>query len=138
MADDFIRVGDHFVIPGNELVWKFGPSGGPGGQHANRAHTRAELRWVVSTASGPNDWQRETLIDKLGDPVLVVVDEQRSQLRNRDTARDRLAARIAAALHRDRPRMPTRPSRRSQRKRVDGKRQRGEVKRQRGRPNSDD
>ena len=138
MADDGIGVGSHFLIPEYELIWKFGPSGGPGGQHANRAHTRAELRWMISTASGPSDWQRSTLIEKLGDPVVVVVDEQRSQLRNRDTARDRLSARVAAALHRDRPRTPTRPSRRSQRKRVEGKRQRGEVKRQRRRPTGDD
>lgn len=133
-----MHVPGKFLIPEHELSWKFGPSGGPGGQHANRAHTRVELRWVVATASGPSDAERSRLLEVLGDPVVVVVDEQRSQIRNRDTARERLVDRITKALHRDRPRRATRPTRGSQRRRVESKRQRSQVKRQRRRPTGDD
>ena len=135
---DGISVGAHFVIPENELQWKFGPSGGPGGQHANRAHTRAELRWLVEESLVPSETQRRGIVEKLGKTVLVVVDEERSQTRNRDIARERLAARVTAALHVERPRRATNPTRGSQRRRVDGKRRRGEVKRQRRTPRTDD
>jgi len=135
---DGVSVGNHFVIPEAELQWKFGPSGGPGGQHANRAHTRAELRWEADSSTILADTQRSRIVAKLGETVLVVVDEERSQIRNREIARDRLAARVGAALFVERQRRATKPTRGSQRRRVEGKRRRSEVKRQRRRPQKDD
>jgi len=138
MTTDGIQITGTFLIPEHELAWKFGPSGGPGGQHANRAHTRVELRWVIAASSGPSDRQRSRLTNMLGDPVLVVVDDERSQIRNRDIARERLAKRVGEALHEDRKRTPTRPTLGSRRRRVDDKRRRSRLKQGRTRPTRDD
>ncbi len=133
MADDLpIRTG--LTIPSAELGERFMPSGGPGGQHANRSSTRVELRFNVAESAALTEAQRARLIDRLGEDVRVVVDEERSQLRNRDLARERLAGRIRNALVVEAPRRATRPTRGSKRRRLDAKRQRSELKQQRRRP----
>lgn len=133
MPDDLI-VREGLVIPDAELSERFMPSGGPGGQHANRASTRVELRFDVASSSALSRSQRERIIERLGGEVRVVVDEERSQLRNRDIARDRLAARLRAALTREAPRRPTRPSRGAKERRIKEKKRRSELKAQRRRP----
>lgn len=125
-------------IPLGELEVSFGPSGGPGGQHANRSATRVELRFDVAASAAFSEAQRERVIARLGTEVRVVADDERSQLRNRALAEQRLAERLRAALHVDRPRRPTRPTKASQRRRVDAKQRRSDVKRGRRRPTSDD
>lgn len=125
-------------IPLGELEVSFGPSGGPGGQHANRSATRVELRFDVAASAAFSEAQRERVIARLGTEVRVVADDERSQLRNRALAEQRLAERLRAALHVDRPRRPTRPTKASQRRRVDAKQRRSDVKRGRRRPASDD
>ena len=126
-----MRVTRGLVIPERELEVRTGPSGGPGGQHANRAHTRVEVRFDVegSTALGPR--QRARLLDRLGPVVRVVADDERSQARNRALARERLAARLAAALRVQRTRRPTAPSRAAVQRRLDDKRRQAERKRSR-------
>ena len=131
-----IRAG--LTIPDAELDVRFTPSGGPGGQHANRSNTRVELVWDVAASGALDDRTRARLIERLGETVRIVVDDERSQLRNRELANQRLRARILSALHREKPRRKTRPSRSSQRKRVEGKRRRSRVKEQRRRPGMDD
>ena len=137
MEDDLI-VTRSVRIPRAELDVTFSASGGPGGQHANRSNTRVELRFDVasSTAFGPG--QRQRVIDRLGPEIRVVADDERSQLRNRALAERRLVERLQAALHVERPRRPTKPSRASQQRRVAAKQRRGEVKRGRTRPTRDD
>ncbi|MCZ7630555.1 MAG: hypothetical protein M5U19_16630 [Microthrixaceae bacterium] len=93
MADE-LEVRPGLVIPAVELTERFTPSGGPGGQHANRASTRVELSFDVTASAVLSDAQRGRLIDRIGEVVRVVVDEERSQARNRDIARRRLAGRI--------------------------------------------
>src|SRR5437763_16334358 len=135
MADDeVLRVTRSCIIPLRELEWHFTASGGPGGQHANTANTKVELRFdiLASEALGPR--QRARLLERLGPVVRVVVSDERSQLRNRDLALQRLRQRLADALHVDAPRRPTRPTRASKTKRVDNKRHRGEIKRLRRGP----
>lgn len=135
MADD-LRVG-RFSIPEGELQWRFGPSGGPGGQHANRAHTRAELRFDLAATDvfPPQVRSRIEKSLKLDDGVVVVVvDESRSQWRNRQTARRRLAERLQEAMVPPTPRRPTKPTRASRQRRLDDKRARSEKKRLRRRP----
>ena len=124
-----LRVTRTCSIPLGELRWQFTGSGGPGGQHANTANTKVELRFDVlaSDALGPR--QRARLLDRLGPVVRVVVSDQRSQARNRELALHRLKERVAEALHVDAPRRPTRPSLVSKAKRVEDKRHRGEIKR---------
>src|SRR5918995_2141820 len=79
-------------IPLAEVEIRTGPSGGPGGQHANRAHTRVEVRFDVAASPTLGPRQRQRLLDRLGPVVRVVTDEHRSQSRNRSLALERLGA----------------------------------------------
>ena len=133
MPDD-LRVSSGLTIPGSELTERFMPSGGPGGQHANRANTRVELRFDVSASSTLTDSQRSRITELLGDDVRVVVDDERSQHRNRDIARERLAGRLRNALRRETRRRPTKPSRGARERRLRDKKRRSEIKAQRRRP----
>jgi ribosome-associated protein len=133
-AEDVVRVTGSVAIPVTELEWRFGPSGGPGGQHANRAHTRAEVRFDVVASGALSEAQRERLRQKLGDVVVVSADDERSQLRNRRLALDRLRVRLAAALRVEPPRRPTRPSKGSVQRRLDAKRRQSQRKQDRRRP----
>ncbi len=137
MNDDLV-VTRSVRIPRHELRESFSASGGPGGQHANKAATRVELRLDLehSAAFGPG--QRQRVMERLGAEVRVVVDDERSQLRNRQLAEERLVARLQSALHVEATRRPTRPTKGSKRRRLDEKSRRGEVKRQRRRPRPDD
>ena len=72
--DDALRVTASVLIPAHELSWTFGPSGGPGGQHANRAHTRAEVRFDVEASSSLSQYQRQRILTRLGAVVIVSAD----------------------------------------------------------------
>jgi ribosome-associated protein len=133
-GDDRLVVTDAVRIPRHELRVVFSTSGGPGGQHANKAATRAELTFDVETSSAFTDAQRDRVRSRLGSIVRVVVDDERSQLRNRALAEERLVARLRQALHVPRPRRATRPTIGSQRRRLDAKQRRGELKRGRRPP----
>lgn len=125
-------------IPRSELQVSFTASGGPGGQHANRSNTRVDLRFDVESSAAFSEAQRARVIERLGPEVRVVADDERSQSRNRALAEERLVARLQSALRVERPRRATRPTKGSQRRRMDAKSKRGEVKRQRRRPTRDD
>jgi len=129
-----LRVSRTCRIPLDELEWRFTGSGGPGGQHANTANTRAEVRFDIEGSPSLGPRQRARLLERLGPKVRVVASDERSQLRNRELALDRLRSRLAEALRVDRERRPTSPTAAARRRRVDSKRKRGEVKRMRRRP----
>ncbi|MGI9578627.1 MAG: alternative ribosome rescue aminoacyl-tRNA hydrolase ArfB [Microthrixaceae bacterium] len=133
MPED-LRVSGGLTIPGAELSERFMPSGGPGGQHANRSNTRVELRFDAAASTALSDYQRSRIIELLGDDVRVVVDDERSQHRNRDIARDRLAGRLRNALTRETKRRPTKPSRGAKERRLKEKKRRSEIKAQRRPP----
>ena len=136
-AEDGLRVTASVVIAVSELEWRFGPSGGPGGQHANRAHTRAEVRFDIETSPSLTEGQRNRLMKKLGSAVVVSADDERSQLRNRRLALDRLRLRLADALVVEKSRRPTRPGRGAVERRLDAKRRQASRKQDR-RPNFED
>lgn len=138
MAAEDLPVRGRLVLPAAELEERFTTSGGPGGQHANTSHTRVELRFDIAASEVLTDHQRRVLIDRFGTEIRVVADDERSQRRNRDLARQRLAARLSSALEPVRPRRPTRPTRGSQQRRLDTKRRRAATKRDRKRPGADD
>ncbi len=138
MSDDRLVVTDSVRIPRHELTVTFSASGGPGGQHANKAATRAEIVFDVAASSAFTESQRERVVARLGPTVRVVADDERSQLRNRTLAEDRLTQKLRGALHVARPRRATKPTRGSQRRRVEAKKQRGETKRYRRPPSSED
>lgn len=123
-----------FTIPTSELAWRFGPSGGPGGQHANTANTKAVVSWNIAESEALTEPQRDRLISRLGTIITVAAEDTRSQARNRDLAVDRLTEKVRAGLQVQRNRRPTKPSKGAKRRRLDAKRQRSETKKQRQRP----
>jgi ribosome-associated protein len=125
-------------LPLSEITWRATTSGGPGGQHANRTLSRVEVEFDVGASSVLGPRQRQRLLDRIGPVVRASAGESRSQARNRQLALERLASRVADALRVETPRRPTRPTKSSQVRRVEGKRRRAEVKRGRRRPGDDD
>ncbi len=136
--DDRLVITDSVRVPRHELDVRFSPSGGPGGQHANKAATRAELTFDVESSSAFTDAQRERVVRRVGPVVRIVADDERSQLRNRTLAEQRLAEKLRSALHVPVRRRATKPTRGSQRRRVEAKKQRGQTKRFRRPPSADD
>ncbi len=132
-----LRISPTCVIDLDELEWRFGPSGGPGGQHANKANTRAEIRFDVAGSASLSASQRAQVIERLGSVVTVIVDDTRSQARNRSLAVDRFKAQLAAALVRPKTRRATKPSKASTQRRLDDKKRRSDTKRDRSRPPAD-
>ena len=129
-----LRVSAGVTIPESELSWRFSRSSGPGGQGVNTADSRVELVWDAAGSAALSPVQRERLITRLGgrlvDGILTIAaSEHRAQLRNRDAARERLAALVADALRPPAPpRRPTKPSRGSKERRLKEKQRRTEVK----------
>lgn len=133
-GDGVLVVNRNLRIPLGELEWRFDPSSGPGGQHANRSSTRAEVRFDVAASPSLGPRQRQRLMERLGPEVRVAAGEERSQTRNRQLALDRLRSTLADALKVPKRRVATRPSKAAQRRRIEEKRRRGQRKRQRRRP----
>jgi ribosome-associated protein len=126
-----LRVTRALAIPLDELAWRFTTSGGPGGQHANKTSTRAEVRFDIERSPSLGPRQRARLLERLGPTVRVASGEERSQSRNREVALRRLAERLADGLHTDRPRLPTKPTQGSKVRRLEDKRRQSTRKRDR-------
>ena len=125
-------------IPESEIELRFVASGGPGGQHANRSNTKVDATFNIAESPTMPEGLRRRVMERLGETVRVTVDDERSQLRNREIALERLRGRVAAAGRVEPPRRATKPTRGSKRRRIDAKRRRGEVKRSRQKPSRDD
>jgi ribosome-associated protein len=140
VSDGDLPVRESLVLPERELHWRFSRASGPGGQGVNTTDSRVELSFDLARSPSVPEHLRDRalarLANRLTDGVLTVVaSENRSQLRNRDAARERLAAALRGAMAPDPPkRRPTRPSAGAKRRRLDAKTRRGQVKRLRGRP----
>jgi ribosome-associated protein len=134
-----LRVTPTCVLPLDELDWRFSASSGPGGQHVNTANTKVEVRFDIAGSPSLGPRQRARLLERLGPEVRVVASDERSQLRNRELALERLRSRLADALRVQTPRRPTKPTKAARERRLEDKRQRSETKRRRqGRPEPDD
>jgi ribosome-associated protein len=136
--DDVVRVGRSLTIPLDELDWRFTASGGPGGQHANTANTRAELRFDIEASPSLGPRQRARLLERYGPVVRVVSSSHRSQLRNRHEAVERLSNMLADGLRIQTVRRPTAPTRGAVERRLGEKRKRADAKRSRRSPLSDE
>jgi ribosome-associated protein len=140
MADVVIRPG--LSIPEAELSWRFSRSSGPGGQGVNTTDSRVELSWNLVASEVLSPGLKARAVDRLGARLVggvltVVASEHRSQLRNREAAEARLAARVAEAVAPPpRSRRPTKPTRGSVERRIADKKRRSQVKR--GRRGDDD
>jgi ribosome-associated protein len=134
MPDD-LRVNGWLVIPGSELRERFSRSSGPGGQSVNTADSRVELSFDVGRSVALPEWARDRITERMagrlaGGVLTVAASEQRSQLANRQGARARLASLLRDAVAPpQRPRVPTRPGRGANERRLEGKRQRSAAKR---------
>jgi ribosome-associated protein len=134
---DDLRVNNWLVIPAAELHERFSRSSGPGGQSVNTTDSRVELSFDVEHSDALPDWARaralEHLAGRLTDGVLTLAaSEQRSQLMNRQAARGRLAGLLRDAIAPPpRPRVPTRPGRAANERRLQTKRNRAAIKRTR-------
>jgi len=133
MTDD-LPVTPRLGIPGDELQFRASRSSGPGGQGVNTTSSRVELRWDVSASRALDDAQRALVLERLAsrltdDGVLILHgSEHRSQHRNREAVLARLRALVAEAVTPPRPRRATRPTRASERRRIDAKRARSTLK----------
>lgn len=133
-----VVVNERLTIPDAELSWTFSPSGGPGGQHANRSNTRVELTWDIEKSAAASPDLLNRLRAKLGPVLSVTVDDERSQSRNRDIAQRRMAQRIREALVPEKPRRKTKPTRGSKERRLHSKRAKSQNKQLRRAPNPHD
>jgi ribosome-associated protein len=113
----------------SEIAFRFSRSSGPGGQHANKSSTRAEAIFDVEQSSGLTDAERRRVLEKLGPVVRAAAQDERSQLRNRELATERILEQLRDATKVRRTRTATKPSRAAKERRLDDKKRRGETKR---------
>ena len=139
MASEDLRIEASLVIPATELGETASRSSGPGGQHVNKTSTRVTLRWNVHASPQLSAAQRSRLIRQLGPRItragnlIVHCGASRSRAKNRETARERLAALVRDGLRSTRRRVPTRPGKGARERRLSEKKQRSATKQHRGR-----
>jgi ribosome-associated protein len=129
-----IRVTRSVVLPLSEVQLRVSRSSGPGGQHANTSETRVEAVFDVEGSNALSDVQKRRVLARAGPTLRAVAQDERSQLRNRELAVERLVERLREALRVERPRRPTKPTAASREKRLEEKRRRSQVKRLRKAP----
>jgi ribosome-associated protein len=129
-----IRVTRSVLLPTDEIELRTSRSSGPGGQHANKAETRVEALFDVRASPSLTVAQKRRVITKAGPVLRAVAQDERSQLRNRELAVERLVERLREALHVERRRVPTTPSAVARARRRERKERQSEVKRLRRRP----
>jgi ribosome-associated protein len=144
VPDGYLEITPSLLLPLTELEYRATRSGGPGGQHVNTSSTRIELWWDARASTALSEEQRARLLERLASRLdgegrlRVVASESRSQLRNREAATERLRELIAAALVVRKPRKRTKPGRAAKAARLDAKRRRSALKRERRSPPSED
>jgi ribosome-associated protein len=130
-APESIRVTRSVAVPPSEIELRTSRSSGPGGQHAQKSETRVEAIFDVEASSALTDAQKRRVVTRAGPVLRAVAQDERSQSRNKDLATERLIALLRDALRVERKRVPTKPTAASKERRLEEKRRRGQVKRQR-------
>ena len=129
-----IRVTRSVVVPLSEIELRTSRSSGPGGQHAQKSETRVEAVFDVEASSALSDAQKRRVLAKAGPVIRAIAQDERSQLRNRELAIERLTEALRKALRVERRRVPTKPTAASKERRLEGKKRRSQVKRLRQPP----
>ena len=129
-----IRVTRSVAVPLSEIQLRTSRSSGPGGQHAQKSETRVEAVFDVAASTALSDTQKRRVVAKAGPVLRAIAQDERSQLRNRELAIERLMESLRKALHVERRRVPTRPTGASKERRLEEKKRRGQVKRLRQPP----
>jgi ribosome-associated protein len=137
MAGESIRVTRSVSIPPDEIELRVSRSSGPGGQHANTSETRVEAVFDVEASDSLTERQKRRVVSRAGRVLRAVAQDERSQARNRELAVERLVAKLVEALRVERRRVPTRPTEASRRRRLEAKRRRSGVKRNRATPSDE-
>ena len=117
-----------------EITFRVSRSSGPGGQHAQKSSTRVEAVFDVETSQALTDTQKRRVISKAGPVLRAIAQDERSQLRNRELALERLVEHLRAALRVQRKRVPTKPTAAARERRLEQKRRRSQAKRLRRPP----
>lgn len=116
------------------MTFRFSRSSGPGGQHAQKSETRVEAVFEVESSQALTEVQKRRVIARAGPVLRAVAQDERSQLRNRELALERLVGQLREALRVQRKRVPTKPSTAARERRLEGKRRRSTTKRLRRPP----
>jgi ribosome-associated protein len=122
----------------SEVRFRFSRSSGPGGQHAQKSSTRVEALFDVESSAGLSEPERRRVLDRLGPLVRAIAQDERSQLRNRELATERILEQVAEAGRPRRRRKATAPSEGSRQRRLETKRHQAELKRLRRAPGDTD
>jgi len=134
MDGESIRVTRSVVLPLAELAFRFSRSSGPGGQHAQKSETRVEALFDVEASSALTEAQKRRVVSRAGPVLRAIAQDERSQLRNRELATERLVEQLRNALRIERRRVPTKPSAAARKRRLEQKRRRSDTKRLRRPP----
>jgi ribosome-associated protein len=134
MDGESIQVTSTVAIPVSEIELRFSRSSGPGGQHAQKSETRVEAVFDVEASSALSDTQKARVVRKAGPVLRAVAQDERSQLRNRELAVQRLVEALRDALRVQRPRRATKPTAAARQRRLEQKRRRSETKQLRRKP----
>jgi ribosome-associated protein len=134
---DSIRVTRSVTLPLSEVEIRVSRSSGPGGQHAQKSSTRVEALFDVQASESLSERQKQRVVARAGPVLRAVAQDERSQLRNRELALERLVAKLRSALAVPRRRVSTTPTAAARERRLAEKRRRGEIKRGRKTPADD-
>jgi ribosome-associated protein len=129
-----MRVTRSVVLPVSEVELRFSRSSGPGGQHANTSETRVEAIFDVESSSALSDAQKRRVLAKAGPTLRAIAQDERSQLRNRELAIERLVEQLREALKVERRRVATMPTKASRERRLETKKRRSHTKKLRRPP----
>jgi ribosome-associated protein len=113
----------------SEVAFRFSRSSGPGGQHAQKSSTRVEALFDVAGSGGLTEAERGRVLRKLGPVVRAIAQDERSQIRNRELATERILEQLREAIKVRRKRTATRPTKAATERRLDEKKRRGRTKR---------
>ena len=137
MDGESIRVTRSVSIPRSEIGYRYSRSRGPGGQHAQKTDTRVEASFDVEASESLTKAQKKRVTEKAGPVLRAISQDERSQLRNRELATERVVEALGEALRVPRKRRPTKPSKAAVERRLEDKRRRSQVKRLRRGPAAD-